>query len=139
VRLSSYRICVISTLKQTNLVLDALQTVAFDPKLTVGAASETVTVTDIPPLLASEDVKVGSTIQNDTYDALLLAMKQSAPDPTAFAGLAVGVNSFSVQAAGPSTASYNGGQPYQNETYVEGLPMTSAGTESDTRNLAFGI
>jgi hypothetical protein len=72
VRLSSYRICVISTLKQTNLVLDALQTVAFDPKLTVGAASETVTVTDIPPLLASEDVKLGSTIQNDTYDALPL-------------------------------------------------------------------
>jgi hypothetical protein len=44
-----------------------------------------------------------------------------------------------VQAAGPSTASFNGGQTYQNETYVEGLPMTSAGTESDTRNLAFGI
>ena len=44
-----------------------------------------------------------------------------------------------MQAAGPSTASFNGGQTYQNETYVEGIPLTSAGTESDTRNLAFGI
>ena len=128
-----------ATLNQQNIVVDALASVALDPKLSLGAASETVTVTDLPPLLASEDVKLGSTIENDTYDALPLSMNQSARDPTAFAGLAVGVNSFSVQAAGPSTASYNGGQPYQNETYVEGLPMTSAGTESDTRNLAFGI
>jgi len=42
-----------------------------------------------------------------------------------------------LQAAGPSTGSFNGGQTYQNETYIEGLPLTSAGTESDTRNLAF--
>ncbi len=66
-------------------------------------------------------------------------MNQSARDPTAFAGLAVGVNTFSVQPAGPSTASFNGGQTYQNEQYIEGLPLTSAGTQSDTRNLAFGI
>jgi len=128
-----------STLNQQNVVVDALASVALSPQLALGAATETVTVTDLPPLLASEDVKLGSNIENDTYDALPLAMNQSARDPTAFAGLAVGVNSFNVQAAGPSTASYNGGQPYQNETYVEGLPMTSAGTESDTRNLAFGI
>ena len=59
--------------------------------------------------------------------------------PRPLSGLAVGVNSFSVQAAGPSTASFNGGQTYQNEVYIEGLPLTSAGTESDTRNLAFGV
>ncbi len=90
-------------------------------------------------MLMTQDVKLGSSINNETYDSLPLAMNQSARDPSAFIGLAVGVNSFSVQAAGPSTASFNGGQTYQNETYVEGLPMTSAGTESDTRNLAFGI
>ncbi len=61
------------------------------------------------------------------------------PDPSAFAGLAVGVNTYSTQAAGPSTGSFNGGQTYQNEVYIEGLPLTSAGTESDTRNLAFGV
>ena len=59
--------------------------------------------------------------------------------PRRFAGLASGVDNYSTQAAGPSTGSFNGGQTYQNEVYIEGLPMTSAGTESDTRNLAFGV
>ena len=73
------------------------------------------------------------------YDALPLAMNGAARDPSAFAGLSVGVDNYSTQAAGPSTGSFNGGQTYQNEVYIEGLPLTSAGTESDTRNLAFGV
>jgi len=55
-------------------------------------------------------------------------------DPTAFAGLATGVDNYSTQAAGPVYRFLHGGQTYQNETYVEGLALTSAGTESDTRN-----
>ena len=78
-------------------------------------------------------------MENNVYDALPLAMNGSARDPSAFAGLAVGVSSYSTQAAGPSAGSYNGGQTYQNEVYIEGLPLTSARTESDTRNLAFGV
>ena len=128
-----------STLTQENVVVDALADVAVNPRLAVGQANQSVMVTDAPSMLATEDVKLGSSIENDTYDALPLAMNQSARDPSAFIGLALGVNSFSVQAAGPSTASFNGGQTYQNETYIEGLAVTSAGTESDTRNLAFGI
>src|SRR5208283_4746460 len=127
------------TLKQENVIVDALATVAVNPKLTIGAATQSITVTTEPTMLMTEDVKLGSNIDNETYDSLPLAMNGSARDPTAFAGLAVGVNSASVQAAGPTTASFNGGQTYQNETYVEGIPLTSAGTESDTRNLAFGI
>jgi len=127
------------TLTQENVIVDALATVALNPVLTVGTAVQSVTVTTEPTMLMTDDVKLGSTIENETYDALPLAMNGAARDPTAFAGLAVGVNSYSVQAAGPSTGSFNGGQTYQNETYVEGLPLTSAGTESDTRNLAFGI
>ena len=127
------------TLKQEHVTVEALADVTLSPKLSVGATTEAVTVTDQPTMLMAQDVKLGSSINNETYDSLPLSMNQSARDPSAFIGLAVGVNSFSVQAAGPSTASFNGGQTYQNETYVEGLPMTSAGTESDTRNLAFGI
>ena len=127
------------TLTQANVIVDALATVALNPKLTVGSAVQSIVVTTEPTMLSTDDVKLGSSIENETYDALPLAMNGSARDPTAFAGLAIGVNSYSVQAAGPSTGSFNGGQTYQNETYVEGLPLTSAGTESDTRNLAFGI
>lgn len=126
-------------LTQRNVVVAALQNVALNPQLALGTAAQSVTVTDAPPVLQTEDLKIGSNINNETYDALPLAMNQSARDPSAFIGLAVGVNNFTVQAAGPTTASFNGGQPYQNETYFEGLPLTSAGTESDTRNFAFGV
>jgi hypothetical protein len=127
------------TVKQEHVTVDALANVTLNPKLSVGETTVSVTVTDQPTMLMTQDVKLGSSIDNETYDSLPLAQNQSARDPSAFIGLAIGVNSFSVQAAGPSTASFNGGQTYQNETYVEGLPMTSAGTESDTRNLAFGV
>jgi hypothetical protein len=127
------------TLTQQNIVVVALSAFALNPKLSLGEATQSVVVTDEPPTLQTEDLKLGSSINNETYDSLPLAQNQSARDPSSFIGLAVGVNSFSTQPAGPSTASFNGGQTYQNETYVEGLAMTSAGTESDTRNLAFGI
>ena len=90
-------------------------------------------------MLKTDDVALGGSIQNNVYDSLPLAMNASARDPSAFAGLVVGVNNYSTQPAGPSTGSFNGGQTYQNEMYIEGLPLTNAGTESDTRNLAFGV
>ncbi len=126
-------------LTQENVVVDALAEVKVNASLSISAATESVTVSGEQQMLATADTKLGSSLDNETYDALPLAMNGAARDPSAFLGLAVGVNSFSVQPAGPTTASFNGGQTYQNETYVEGLPMTSAGTESDTRNLAFGV
>ncbi len=123
---------------EKNVIVDALAAVAVNVKLSVTASTE-VTVTGEQGALQTEDLRLGSNIDNETFDSLPLSQNKSARDPTSFIGLAVGVNSFSTQAAGPSTASFNGGQTYQNETYVEGLPLTSAGTESDTRNLAFGI
>lgn len=127
------------TLTQEKVVVEALATVGMNAKLQIGAATQSVTVTDQPSILKSDDVALGSSIDNRVYDALPLAMNGAARDPSAFAGLAIGVNTYSTQAAGPSTGSFNGGQTYQNEVYIEGLPLTSAGTESDTRNLAFGV
>ena len=126
-------------LTQSHVIVDALATVGVNPKLQIGAANQTVTVQDQPTILKTDDVALGSSVDNRVYDALPLAMNGAARDPSAFAGLAIGVSNYSTQAAGPSTGSFNGGQTYQNETYIEGLPLTSAGTESDTRNLAFGI
>jgi hypothetical protein len=127
------------TLTQSHVIVDALATVGVNPKLQIGAATQTVTVQDQPSILKSDEVSLGSSMQNNVYDALPLAMNGSARDPSAFAGLAIGVDNYSTQAAGPSTGSFNGGQTYQNEVYIEGLPLTSAGTEADTRNLAFGV
>jgi hypothetical protein len=126
-------------LTQSHVIVDALATVGVNPKLQIGAANQTVTVQDQPTILKTDDVALGSSVDNRVYDALPLAMNGAARDPSAFAGLAIGVSNYSTQAAGPSTGSFNGGQTYQNEVYIEGLPLTSAGTESDTRNLAFGV
>jgi Carboxypeptidase regulatory-like domain len=126
---------------QEHVILDALQVVGLNPKLQLGQANQSITVEDAPSVLKTDDAALGSTMENNVYDALPLAMNAagSPRDPSAFAGLAIGVDNYSTQAAGPSTGSFNGGQTYQNEVYIEGLPLTSAGTEADTRNLAFGI
>ena len=124
---------------QAKVVVDALAVIGLDFKLQLGASTQSVTVSGEPSMLKTDDVALGGTIQNNVYDSLPLAMNASARDPSAFAGLVVGVNNYSTQPAGPSTGSFNGGQTYQNEVYIEGLPLTNAGTESDTRNLAFGV
>ena len=128
-------------LTQTHVVVDALAVVGLELKLQIGAANQSVTVEAAPSALKTDDVALGSSMQNNVYDSLPLAMNAagSPRDPSAFAGLAIGVDNYSTQAAGPSTGSFNGGQTYQNEVYIEGLPLTSAGTEADTRNLAFGV
>jgi hypothetical protein len=127
------------TLTEEHVIVDALANVGLSPKLQIGAASQSVTIAAGASILKTDDVALGSSMENNVYDALPLAMNGSARDPSAFAGLAVGVDNYSTQAAGPSTGSFNGGQTYQNEVYIEGLPLTSAGTEADTRNLAFGV
>jgi len=126
---------------QAHVAVDALQVVGLNPKLELGMANQSVTVEEAPSVLKTDDAALGSSMQNNVYDNLPLAMNAagSPRDPSAFAGLAIGVDNYSTQAAGPSTGSFNGGQTYQNEVYIEGLPLTSAGTEADTRNLAFGI
>jgi hypothetical protein len=129
------------TLSQEHVTVDALGVVGLKLELQIGAANQSVTVEAAPSVLKTDDSTLGSSMQNNVYDSLPLAMNAagSPRDPSAFAGLAIGVDNYSTQAAGPSTGSFNGGQTYQNEVYIEGLPLTSAGTEADTRNLAFGV
>lgn len=138
-----YKVAVTATgfqnLNLSKVTVDALATVGLDLKLQLGTSNQSVTVETAPSMLKTDDVALGGSIQNNVYDSLPLAMNASARDPSQFAGLVVGVNNYSTQPAGPSTGSFNGGQTYQNEVYIEGLPLTNAGTESDTRNLAFGV
>jgi hypothetical protein len=121
------------------VVLEALQTIGMNTALQVGAANTSVTVEGGAPLLHTEDATLGSSMQNELYASLPLAMNGVPRDPTQFVSLVPGVNNASTQAAGPSTAAFNGGQTYQNEVYLEGMPLTSAGTQGDTRYLAFAV
>jgi hypothetical protein len=127
------------TIQQEHVIVDALATVGLNPRLQVGTATETVTVVEGAPALHTEDATLGLSVGNEVYSSLPLAMNGVPRDPTQFVSLVAGVNNVSTQAAGPSTGAFNGGQTYQNEVYLEGLPLTSAGTEGDTRYLAMAV
>jgi hypothetical protein len=128
------------TLKQEHVIVDALQTVTLNPKLTIGAGSQSVTVSSEPTMLQADDVHLGASVENEVYDSLPLAMVNSqSRDPAFFASLAPGVTATSFQPTGTDLNSFNGGQTFQNEIYIEGLPITSAGTGGDTRNVSFGM
>ena len=127
------------TLIQQHVVVVALGTVGLNPKLQLGTSSQSIVVSDAPPVLHTDDVTLGATMENELYAALPLAMNGVPRDPTQFIALVPGVNNASTQAAGPTTAAFNGGQTYHNEVYLEGIPLTSAGTQGDTRYLAFAV
>ena len=127
------------TLIQKSMVVVALGNIGWNPKLQVGAASQSITVEAAPLQLHTEDVTLGASMENELYAALPLAMNGVPRDPTQFIALVPGVNNASTQAAGPTTAAFNGGQTYHNEVYLEGIPLTSAGTQGDTRYLAFAV
>src|SRR5450432_3054060 len=127
------------TVTQKNMVLSALATLGWNAKLELGTASQSITVETAPSQLHTEDATLGASMGNEVYASLPLAMNGVPRDPTQFVNLVPGVNSGVTQVAGTNFASFNGGQTYQNETYLEGIPLTSAGTGGDTRYLSFGV
>jgi hypothetical protein len=127
------------TLRQQHILVDALETVNLDLKLSIGKSTEQVTVEASASMLKTEDAAVGGSVRNEVYEALPLAMNGVPRDPTQFVALIPGVAGLNTQVAGPSTASFNGAPVGQNEIYVEGLPFTFPSQQADTRNLALGV
>jgi hypothetical protein len=126
-------------LTQQHVTVDALGVATVNLTMTLGAASDVITVTEAPPLLETSNATLGGVMRNELYTSLPLAMNAGPRDPTAFVALVPGVQALSSQAAGSSFASFNGGQPYMNEVYVEGIPTTNAGVQGETRNLAYSV
>lgn len=127
------------TMTQRRVIVDALGTVGLNLKLQLETSNQTITVETAGSTLQSEDATLGASMGNEVYSALPLAMNGVPRDPTQFVNLVPGVNSAAIQVAGTNLASFNGGQTFQNETYLEGIPMTSAGTQGDTRYISFGV
>ena len=124
------------TLVQENVIVDALSAVGLNLALKVGAASEQVTIVDTPPLLNTSDARLGQTIRNEVYTALPLAMGGSSPrDPTAFAQYVPGMTGFGSNTVG----NLYGAQGNSGDVYVEGMPMTNAALQGESRNLALGV
>jgi hypothetical protein len=126
------------SVQQEHVTVDALAVVTVNLTMQVGQVGETVTVSAASPPLDTADSTLGSTIRNELYTALPLAMNGSPRDPTAFVALVPGVQGVATQAAGTFFASFNGGQHYLNEIYVEGIPQTNAAAQGETRTLSLG-
>ena len=77
------------TVREVHVAPIALTT--LDVELTIGAASETVTVTDAPPALDTTNATLGGTIENELYSSLPLAMNGGPRNATAFQYLMPGV------------------------------------------------
>jgi hypothetical protein len=127
------------TLSQEHVVVEALANLGLNLQLKVGSASEQITVESAAPILHTEDVALGGSMQNQTYDALPLAMGGVPRDATQFIALVPGVAAVVTQAAGPSYTSFNGAQNEAAELYLEGVPMTFPNQQGDTRDLALGV
>ncbi len=121
--------------KQQNLVVDALKVTGLNVTLTIGNASETVTVTEAPPALDTTNATLGGVIENSTYTNLPLQMNGQQRDPTAFATLLPGA-----QSQGSARAPIIGGTGnYIAEVYVDGLPTTTANQQGDNRVVSNSI
>src|ERR1017187_7700672 len=68
------------TLRQDNLSVDALNSLGFNPVLTLGEATETVVVTAAPPVLDTTNATVGLVMENTTYANLPLQMNNAQRD-----------------------------------------------------------
>ncbi len=120
------------TFTQEHVVLDALQTLGVNAKLNVGA-SDTVTVSDTLPPINTTDATLGSTMETDTFRALPLNMSGAPRDPTSFLTFTPGVKSDG------RYGSFNGGQIDHDETYVEGIAITSINVQGDNSSVSRGF
>src|SRR5581483_10043642 len=126
-----YKITVSATgfrqLEQDRVIVDALSTVGLNLTLQVGTASETVTITSAPAQLNTSDPRLGTTIRNELYTNLPLAMGtavagsgigQGPRNPGAFIFLLPGVSE------GNRWGTINGAQGFSKDVFIEGVPIT---------------
>jgi Carboxypeptidase regulatory-like domain len=125
--------------KQENIVVNGLNVTGYNAKLLVGSTKETVTVTQAPPDLQTENGTLGTVIDNKTYESLPVLMSGSSAgavnsrDPTAFATLSTGTQS------GIRAPVFAGTGNYLAEVYLDGIPTTTANQQGDNRIVSMSM
>ncbi|MCI0388971.1 MAG: TonB-dependent receptor [Acidobacteria bacterium] len=141
-----YKITVSATgfrqLEQAGVVVDALTTVGINLTMQVGATSETVTITEAPAQLNTSDPRLGTTIRNELYTNLPLAMGtavagsgigQGPRNPGAFIFLLPGVSE------GNRWGTINGAQGFSKDVFIEGVPITDPIQQGEGRTISLGV
>ena len=127
-------------LTQKNIQVNALETQTFNPKLTVGATTQEVTVSSAPPQLETTNATLGATMENEMYSALPIEMgAYGSPDQrraTDFAFLMPGVQGNNTN-GNPTTntgvVNGSGSRGAVSAVYIDGLPFVRAGGNGDPR------
>ncbi len=129
-------------LVQEKIIVDALSTVSVNLTLQIGATTDTVTVTSAPPQLNTADPRLGTTIRNELYTNLPLAMGtavsgsgigQGPRNPGAFIFLLPGVSE------GNRWGTINGAQGFSKDVFIEGIPITDPIQQGEGRTISLGI
>lgn len=130
------------TLIQEKVIVDALSTATVNLTLKVGDVKETVTVADAPAQLNTSDARLGTTIRNELYTNLPLAMGtavagsgigQGPRNPGAFIFLLPGVTE------GNRWGQINGAQGFSKDVFIEGVPITDPIQQGEGRTIALGV
>jgi Carboxypeptidase regulatory-like domain len=127
-------------LVQKNIHVNALETAVYNPMLTVGVASEEITVTSEPPQLETANATLGATMENDTYSELPIEMgaygSADQRRATDFVYLMPGVQGNETNGnATTNTGVINGSgsRGAASDVYVDGVPFVRAGGNGDPR------
>ncbi|MGD0479897.1 MAG: carboxypeptidase-like regulatory domain-containing protein [Terracidiphilus sp.] len=126
---------------QEHITVDALITVAVNVKLSIGAATQTITVTTAPPVLETTDASLGAVMDNQMYSSLPLLMgaggNADQRRATDFAALMPGVVPAWVGSNNATDASLavNGGNPAggTSEIYIDGINLPAPDGVGDVR------
>ncbi len=130
------------TLIQEKVIVDALSKVTVNLALKVGEVTETVTVSEAPSQLNTSDPRLGTTIRNELYTNLPLAMGtavagsgigQGPRNPGAFIFLLPGVTE------GNRWGQVNGAQGFSKDVFIEGVPVTDPIQQGEGRTIALGV
>ena len=113
-----------------------MQVRTISPVLTIGAETQTVTVTAAPPVLDTADATIGLIVENSTYTNLPIQMNGGQRDPTAFGVLTPGAQSAN---NGGRLPIIGGTGSYLGQLYVDGMPAETVSQQGDNRLVSLAM
>ncbi|MGA2672513.1 MAG: TonB-dependent receptor [Terracidiphilus sp.] len=132
-------------LLRENIHVDGMEVLSLNLTLQVGSQTLTVTVTDTPPPLETENATLGSVMENEVYQSLPLEMgaagAQDQRRATDFAALMPGVSNNETKNNETDEPMVINGNQASSEMYMEGIPVTSVSVAGDPRYIwsAFSV
>lgn len=125
------------TLVRPNVTVNGMQVLGLNLMMSLGAQTQTVTVSAAPPPLETEDATVGATLGGQEYQSLPLEMGEAgSPDQqrvTDFAKLMPGVSGNETKNNETDEPMVVDGQQEATQMYIEGIPVTFPGGSGDPR------